>query len=430
MRLSALLARALCASLLASAPAAGAAREPPQGVANTVEELCALLAELEDESATVRQCAHERLLALDLDLLEPLLDVLFYRVVPSAEKPVLSAPAEELLLARLASWPSERVAAACLRRGKQGTLADKLRALELFGTFAHASDWEALLELCGSLSEEDLAHPLASEHVQHATASLLERDASSLRVIARSIDGAQGWLQRALADALGGHGREACLPLLVALLDRNAELDAYVLKAMGSWKRWDSGYGACVELIGRYLRAPEPEVRRTAACTLGRLKAGRALPSLILALDDRHAAVRRGALWSLRYTTGLEFLTGYEEWSAWFEREEAWRIERAPALLEQAAHARVSEALHAVVELGAHPWFEDLAVELAETLEHADPLVVPAVCGALAAFGTGPAFDALLELCEEERPGVRAAARTAFEALAGMPFEQAKATNG
>ncbi len=430
MRARAVLASALLAALPCRATAAPQpAPRAPEASEGALADLRDLLRGLGGDDPLLRESAGRELASLPLDRLDTVLDVLFYRVPPAAPEPeqgaevaLLSVPAEQALLARLATWPSDRVALACLRRARAGGLSERLRALELVGACARAGDWDALVLLCGTLTEEELAHPLASERIPAALEALVARDPAVLRAIRRSLDDDPPWLLRALGEALGRHGGRETAELCPALLEREAALDLVVLKALGQRERWSAGLPTCVELLEAWLRAPDPDARRAAACSLGRLKAGRALPALILALDDAHAGVRRSALWSLRYATGLDFLTSFDEWSAWYEREDEWRAERAGALAAAITTGSAGEAVAAVVELGQHPWFEDLAPEVLPALDHPDLMVAQAACGALAAIGDALSYQTLLERCDDPRRAVRGAARVAFEALVGSPF--------
>ena len=405
-------------------PAHAAPSTPGRAETDDLQHIQELIEGLGAEDAPAQAASERELSSLPLEDCGLVLDVLLYRVVPSAGSPTLSPEAEELLVERLRTWPADRVASLCLEETRGGELDLKLRGLELFGAFADARSWPELLELCRSFSPEEVVHPLVSNRLRETFHALLERDPDTHAAVEQALGSAEPWLERALVEALGLTGRGEALGLLRSLLDRDPLLDARVLKALSSWKRWDERYDDCVALVRDYLRSPSADVRLSAATALGRLGAGDAIPYLIPALDDGSSAVRRTALWSLRYVTGIEFLTSSAEWLAWYEREEEWRDERAPDLMVAASEAPVAEALPAVCELGRHPWFPDLADELVEAIHHPEPMVVEAVCGALARIGGSVSFRALLDLSEDGRPEVQRAAREGFELLAGESYTE------
>lgn len=416
------LVAAACATLASARPAASPIGEP--------ETVQSLLAELRDPDELVRLDARQRLSQLGPEALAPVLDVLYYRVACGEGCSVLPDEMEALLLERLTAWPSDRVAAGCLARARQGGLDDGLRSLQLFAGFARASEWGALLELCATLPEEERAHPLVTESLRKASVAMLQRDQGLLRVLERSLGRLEPWIEDAFAEALGESGLTGALPLLAQMLGRDAGLDVRILCALGGWPRWKRSYDECVDLVETYLRSPDADVRRASAATLGRMRAGRSLALLVYALEDRSSGVRRTALWSLRYATGIEFLSSPEEWRVWLEREEQWLDGSAPRLCRAVAEGSVNEALPAVVELGRHPWYAHLAEDLLEALGHEDAVVVKAACNALAELGGPLAFDGLLERCQDERADVRQAAQISFERLVGVSWEAADTLAG
>ena len=384
-----------------------------------------LLTELSGDDSLRARAAERELRALRPRYLAATLDILCYRTAPTeATCDTLSAEGQTLLLERLAAWPQKDVATACIELARGGSLDLRLRSLELLGTCATATTWNELLLLFRLFGPEELLHPLVSEHLRQSLHAALERDPACYRSVDATLDGSEPWLERALIEALGMVGRGQALDLLASLLDRDPALDTRILRAMGGWKRWDESHEACSLLVRDYLRSPIPDVRRSAATALGRLEAGATIPHLMLALDDPHSGVRRSALWALRYITGHEFLTSSKEWLSWYEREEQWREERAPELLRTARNGAVSHALKALCELGQHPWFPDMAEELASVLEREEPILLQAGCNALANVGGPLAFHALVELCEDERPDVRLAARNGFELFVGQNYAE------
>ena len=416
-------AAAIAAALLLGGPvSAGTSSVASSGQESTLEHVQALLEEAMSADELLREEAQSQLLGLEVRFLDPVLDVLLYRVPPSETSMTLTAEVELILKERLTTWPTERVSKRCLQLTRDKGLDEKLRAVELFAAFGDARSWQDLLTLCRAIQPEEIIHPLVSERLRQTIRIILERDRAGYDAASKSLNKAEPWLERAIVEALGMCGRGRALGLLSSLLDRDPTLDARILKAFGGWKRWDDSYEECIEITQEYLRSPEPDVRRAAATSLGRLEAGHAIPYLIMGLEDSHSGVRRSSLWSLRYITGIEFLSSSEEWLGWYDREETWREERAPQLLETAKQGGVTQALAAICEIGRHHWFSDMAEDMSIALRHSDQAVVQAACNALANIGGPIAFHALIELCEDERPDVLLAARSGFEFFVGRSY--------
>lgn len=143
-----------------------------------------------------------------------------------------------------------------------------------------------------------------------------------LRLFEDNIDDADPGVRAAACRALANHGNASHVPLLTGAL-KDAEIGVRVEAARGLQRVYS--VDAIDPLIKALSPAEEPEyaVRAEAACALGQYRETRVAEALIAALDDRHLAVNRATLDSLRVLTGQDL--GYErrDWVVWFNETQA-----------------------------------------------------------------------------------------------------------
>lgn len=340
----------------------------------------------------------------------------------------------ELLLTSLRAWPSEVALDALVAAlPREATLDDRLSALALAGEVAGPRSVAAVEQLCAGLADQERVHPRLAEELERAFARALERDRRTYdeftQRLERGVPPAE--LCLGLVAALGRTGRGRGLALLERLLGHEASLDRAVLAALGRLRPHDDPRAgeAASRVLRRYLDAFDPELRRQAALALGRLRDDEAVPELLALLEDPDRRVQRAASLALGWISSLALGPRAEAWQHWYAREQAWFEAEAGALRADLSAPEPARALAALRILGSHPLHRrELGVEVREQLANEEPLVAVAACATLARLDDVGAVAPLVEMLEDEREAVRAAARLALTSLTGRDLGPEPAT--
>jgi HEAT repeat protein len=138
-------------------------------------------------------------------------------------------------------------------------------------------------------------------------------------------------------------------------------------------------------------------------------------------LEDDDELVRRVALRAVESMSGIRIGAAAPRWRLWYAQECDWRddrLEQEMRLLESEDYKIVAGTL---LTLSRHRLFRDaLIVDVAQALDHDDPVVRAAACAAQAGLKAPYAAHELVDLLEDPEPGVRKQALNALRAVTGM----------
>jgi HEAT repeat protein/CHAT domain-containing protein len=297
-----------------------------------------------------------------------------------------SERALEPLITAVRDWnPDVRLAA--IRA--LGTLADP-RALEPLQSAMN--DWyesarnaaaQALTVLSRALPFESAAHllGLTDSNVRVAGAKRLADlgDGRAIEPLVASLSDADKSVRASVSAALDQLGWQ---------VPHDANGAAYEI-AKGQWERLEGMGRDAIEPLRRILKDTEPQVRRSAARTLGRLDSPLALELLVALLQDADAGVRRLAVQSME-TIGISEVSNY----------------LLPCLKDKDQEVRVA-AVHALGNLRARSAVGSLTELLAD--EKA-PALRALAAKALGTIGDPAVVDLLAELLGTQDLDLRRAA--------------------
>lgn len=334
---------------------------------------------------------------------------------------VLSVYQEELLLAAFEVWGREAV------RAHLGEVppaerepAERVVAILMLGASGRAEDLTELLQLA-LVEGEDAPTRASTEALEVAVTRLLERapetfdELEGLRI--ESPD-----LLAALVTAVGNRKAPRGLTFLYEQIAWSDELVALILAQVER-----IGPSFDLELnrkVGRSLRRHlDPSNRnvcQAAALALAEMQDFDSVPALIELLDEDDAGLGQNAYAALVQLTGCSFSPRAELWRRWLASEEEWfrREEyRAFKNLHSPDEGTVAKSIRAIAarRLKRH----ELALELAEALQHPSERIQLLTIGALVELGSHHVAPQLVERLEADRPAVVEAAWNALRALTG-----------
>ena len=348
---------------------------------------------------------------------------------PGEAAETLSPQEEELLLEALRAWPIAAVVAGVRAQlTRESTLGERLLAVRLLGETRDIEAAGAVVEVLTKLEPEQLQSRLVADSAQRAWSGLLSaggaRALATLKVLVSKLD---PLLLPGVVQALGELQSGAIVPLLARLEGDDPALDALILDALGNVPVWDDFVldGTVPRMVRAHLASDQAESRRRAALALANLRDAQAFPELVALLDDDDSRVRRAAQAALKSISGLRRSEEAERWLSWYDKEAAWRGRSAPEALARVQDGAPPAAVQALRDLSAHPFYrESLAEELGTVLARRDEeAVLVAVCGTLARLRGGSAVASLVNLLEDERPAVQAAALSALRSTTGASFD-------
>ncbi len=232
-------------------------------------------------------------------------------------------------------------------------------------------------------------------------------------------------LARAVADTRCARGLE----VLVRWLDRDARLDAIILRKLGAvLERSELAVpDSTLAEIRRLLASPDNSVRCAAVTVLGRLRDSESFPALVALLESNHALLASTARWSLRLLVEADLGAEVGPWNAWQEQEARWWSEVAPALLEELNGADPGRSFQAVTDLVQHPFYRhEITDELGALLARPEPGLPQAACSALVRLGSSRAVPWLIDALETADEPTRQLIAQGLRSLTGLdlPAEQ------
>lgn len=191
-------------------------------------------------------------------------------------------------------------------------------------TASEATARPALVELLADArraSVEGLAPtPEQRRVLRAAVGEEVREDAQLVEAVVRSVRACRASFGLACVRGLGDAGTAESLAGLAQLLGNGDGLDLFVLEALGRAAAGVEGpLPPSVAPEIRYaLRAPDADLRRSAARAAGAVGDESAIPLLIELVEDEDAALAGAAAEALAQMTGLAFGSRRAAWERWF----------------------------------------------------------------------------------------------------------------
>ncbi len=327
----------------------------------------------------------------------------------------LAAVREALALVPL---PALREAAASIS-AVDPRLKPREVALELFAERGEARD---LLVVQHLVALEPAAQPGRSleRTLEKTLFALVERDATGLSELDEVFERVHPALRIAVVDALVRFRSKDALCELASLLERHAELDSHVLWGIVrlASKLTPPLPEVVLPQVRSYLFSTDRVCVQAAARACGLLDDVEAIPFLLELLDETDENLVSSAQRALSTLTQLGYGSDSCAWWSWFEGEERWWAESAPALLDDLASSEPVLTLKAITELSGHRLHKnEIALALSDCLERTETELVLLACEGLRQLDSCQALPALIPCLEHPDGNVRQAAWTALRAI-------------
>ena len=335
----------------------------------------------------------------------------------------LSEPQREILLAGLAHQEPVAVLKALDERL---TLASdrsaRLLALRVLGAVGIAATIEHLGPLALVQGEEE-PPPGLEDALREAVARILRNAPEAFDRLPQVLRSSPPALHAALISAAGDSGDPRALALLANALAFRPELaplaTAQVLR-VGRSPRLELNK-ALIERLRWLLDSDQPGLCRSVVLALGELRDCDSIPLLIDLVDSSDTGLAQNAVWALQRATGLTFGASSERWRHWYAQETAWFAHEERAVLRDLAARNPAKVSQALREIGRRRTRRDeLAVEVLEVLERAEPNLRAQACDTLGQLDCELALPALVERLERDIPYCSQAAWRALGAICGL----------
>lgn len=279
------------------------------------------------------------------------------------------------------------------------------------------------IQIFGAREPGDLEYPGLATKFETTVAAILRRDMKLMEAVGKMIAKADLNLQFNLLAAVGATRTRAGSRYLCEQLGRAPVLDGLILQNIGRVRGLVPVALSDADLlkIRGYLNSHEPEIRREAALTLGRLEDFEAVPTLIDALDDSHRGARENAYWALRKISKVQFRPDSARWRAWYESEKHWWESAGRARLSQLNSAEEPKVIEAIKDLAGRKLYRNEITEALLPLITNDRSTITTV--AYAAIVSLQSNRAIPGLAAKLESGDEASRRRAIEALAAITGE-------
>lgn len=253
-----------------------------------------------------------------------------------------------------------------------------------------------------------------------ALTGVLRRDARAFDEL-HVLMAASLFVRSGVVRAVGGAGDRTGLPWLARQL-KEPDLASVALQEIGRLARVSSGNEQELrKRVRTFLRSRDSGLQRQAMRAAVALRDTAAIPDLIEITMRADGGGQRMAFSALRKLTGQRLPDRAGAWETWYEREQSWMQDEAPAALERLASGEDAEVVAAVHALSCRGLARDhFAVELAHLLrDHPSATVRGQVCLGLQRLGSTAALSELVHALDDEDPAVRAHAYKVLSSLTG-----------
>jgi HEAT repeat protein len=339
----------------------------------------------------------------------------------AAGDPTVLDPEQRALLERTARFLPAAEVTLAVQRGLEGEPSAAWRgaALGLMATHARAPDLASMIKLLPPRSED--AEQLLPAF-RSALVEIVRRDPATVEQLS-----SMGYVERATAlevvRAVGRAGVPRGVAWLTEQLREPDLVDVALLELQRLAPALPSGRSAtCAAAVRPWLAAPEPGRRRRAGSALVALRDTSAIPGLIELLESADASERKWVWTALRDLSGCALPDNPEAWRHWYEQEQQWWKEQAPATferLESEDEAQAVAAVRAVAERGLRR--DLMTAELVRALRrHPSPVVRRQACAGLQRLGSRHALEGLVRALRDPDERVRAQAHQALAAITGL----------
>ncbi len=160
--------------------------------------------------------------------------------------------------------------------------------------------------------------------------------------------------------------------------------------------------------VRRSLADREWRVRIAAARALGELEDIDSALDLAALLADENPKVAEAALTSLRRISGMAMGKDQDQWSQWFQKEQAWLANEGAGLAAQMESKDAADVIKAMRSLMQKRLFKDWASgQIAKALYHQSLSVRSAACVALKQLRSPQATEGLIQALRDPDDAVR-----------------------
>jgi HEAT repeat protein len=323
-------------------------------------------------------------------------------------------------LERVPEGPLLECFKAALERG--ATFQEHIVQVRVLGARGAAGGLEILLRNATELGDLELGRPSVRATLRTAFSSTLRRDPRAWAPLEEVLLKDTSALDAVLVEALGECAEARGMSLLERLFERGRLAREELAQAMAMLEEarpFDLG-GRTLAACARFWMSAQAGQRALVATLAGRVHALESIPQLIEFLSEEEGVVVRSAEQALTRLAGLPAASTSAEWTAWFEREQAWHRERFAPLCAELVGTQASKALEAMRELSAHPLFRHQSARaLAEGLAHMKRAAAVAACRELERIGSRWALPALVAVLSSGPPALQNSAAAVTRALAG-----------
>ncbi|MSR62500.1 MAG: HEAT repeat domain-containing protein [Planctomycetes bacterium] len=311
--------------------------------------------------------------------------------------------------------------------GGEPTTPELMIVLRLLGAQRSSGGLDLVLACATKLGDMEVLRPSVRLALRDALENILSVDPRAWPEVESALAGLEPAVCRVLVEAIGATQRSEGMRILKRLFGREeppAELVAESMAELELERPWEFG-GQTLERCNSWWNDSDPARRAQMARLAGRLGTAEHVPALVDLLAESDKMVKRCATLALESLAGGGSLPADEAgWDAWYEREQAWRETRWPALLETLTGEQAGPANEALRELSRHPLYRGEAAQaLAGVLNELPLTVALAACLELERSASRRALPGLVNTLEGEAPQLRSAAWHALRVISGEQRE-------
>lgn len=345
----------------------------------------------------------------------PALDGEPEQALSRGQRALVIAALERARSDELHEWTTERLA-------EHDGVRARAAALWMLGATGEAADLPLLFERALLESEVTLDEAVEAG-LRAALSSILRRDPETVQQLEKIWRVLREELLRTLLFALGDARRGDAMQLVAELLASRPELAGLALsqiRRLGPPTTLEDGR-RLARVVRPYLDSRNSTSCQAAVQALSELEDIESIPYLIELLQQDDQVLRDVAAWGLRRVTGLELAPDADVWSAWYEAELSWYERDWPKLRGRLHGLQIDRIASTVQEMTQHRLFRhELSLDLAHVLSNPHQSVRTLVCIALGELASPVGIPWLLDVLDDRRPEVGAAATEAIHRITGI----------
>ena len=330
----------------------------------------------------------------------------------------------ELYLGALAISPPDKVVGYLKQRtSAELPFESRISIVRVLGALSDLEGTDLLIDLSLQFTDLHLRSRTVTEPLEQAFATVFQADQESFEIVEERLSE----LSLELRDLICSAALTVPCPRSVAVLKRLIERDKQagtellgVIGQMHETRPWLFRNEA-TDALRPYLFSKDWQLRRTAAVSLAKLRDIETFSSIVLLLDDEHAAVRKSAEWSLQEMVGLSKQMTTAEWLNWYDSRLAWWGENQERLSADLQSGNAKLVMAAVRDLTQTSLVRDLAAQaLADSLDDSNPGLLATVCRALEQLDCRGVVPSLVELLNSQDEEIRTTVNRTLTKLTGI----------